>query len=349
MTRDELRALYRHFIGELETTRLGLQQLRVAKLIAVLSFGCGRTAARITRHEDIASAVWMDRHDVSDVLAELSAMRIVRVSTDVIEPLPDSALWQVQRRWKTDAQRAKGEAMLAGLVRFQGIEQPELLEPEPDFDSALAEVSRDGAQDRIAKLPALQPTPGTGHRGDASLPAMPVSVGNQEQSAPKTKREEALEMRAQIAQSLREAGWTADELKVLDDVPADRLGLWASHPRTVGESPTANPVRVRACVQTIGTSGSNATGTQSIQSIQCGEVSPARKWRSIEELMTRVRRAVGEENAGYWFKILRDGGAASENAAFEALCEWELRRGPVPDNPSRYLFGIYRRFLKQKR
>lgn len=65
--------------------------------------------------------------------------------------------------------------------------------------------------------------------------------------------------------------------------------------------------------------------------------------------MDRVRRAVGEANAGYWWKVLREAGSAGENAAFEALCEWELRRGPEPRDPSRYLFGIYRRFLKAGR
>jgi hypothetical protein len=301
----------------------------------------------VTKLEDIATAVFMDRHDVSDVLAELAAMKVVQVVEDVVfEPLPDASKWQVQRRWRTDAQRAKGEAMVQALMRFQGIEQAELLAPEPDLDSALGEVSRESAQRGIAQLPALHTTHGWGHRENASPLAVSQPVG-------KTKREQALELRAQIAQSLREAGWSEEELRSLDGVPVEQLNRWASHPPTggesptkaVGESPTVPRAGARASTGTIGI-GTNGNGTIGSNG---SDASQGQKRQVDSGVMHQLRELVGEKNAGYWHETIERDGAIGDVAAFKALTVWREKKNKQVADVSRYLMGIYRRMLRELR
>lgn len=355
MTGDELRALYRHFIRDLENTRMNLQQLRVAKLIALLSFGCGEARARITKHADIGDAVWIHRKDVGEVIEELKTMQVVREPQDLVFELEtDRAKWKPQWRWNTEAERAKGIATVRELVRFQKVEQGELLEPEPCFDAALMEVSRESAlRETVNRGNALLPevptpagagsAPGSGHRENAS--SLPVPWPK----AGMSKREEALALRAQIAQSLRSAGWSDKELQALEEVPADQLHRWVSHPPGGGQSPTevvggspTNPrAGARASSSTIGT---NANASQWIQS---GDVAPRSTRRVDEGVMYRIRQIVGDANAGYWHETLLSDGLLGERAAFQAIGVWADKRNKDAREPSKYLMGIYRRMRRE--
>lgn len=121
------------------------------------------------------------------------------------------------------------------------------------------------------------------------------------------------------------------------------------------ERPKAARTYTRAHAPDIGTIGNGATAPHWSQ---CGAV--ARKangqnsrsqakphHRFDEDLLRRVEEAVGKENRGYWATILRGDGQPGVTALHEALGEFKLGGGaPQAANKSRYLFGIYRRFIK---
>ena len=220
---------------------MNLQQLRVAKMVALLSLGCGFEAARIPKHELLATAVWMDRHDVSKVIAELVSMRLLKERGEFLEVELNAEMWQVKRRWNNDRQMDRGRAMVRALMEAQESRQLEFCSTAETFEMdplgrALAEVARE-------EMTA---------RGEGPSVAMPTG----------------LSVREQITASLRSTGvWSEEELKVAagrvpdahEEVPAacvadGRVKSVGESPTSggrvthcaVGESPTANHTRVRA-------------------------------------------------------------------------------------------------------
>ena len=68
---------------------------------------------------------------------------------------------------------------------------------------------------------------------------------------------------------------------------------------------------------------------------------------SDKYLLQLVEEQVGAHNRGYWAVVLGKDGVKGANALFEALGEYKLGGGVPPNvdvDPSRYLFGIYKRW-----
>ncbi len=314
---------------------MNLQQLRLAEWFADCSLGQGVATVRVIEKRELAEALWMGKKEIGQTIDELIELRVIKaVGETEWEMVTDTAFWKVQWRWRTAQDRESGKRRQAMMLRDQ------------HHALVLEDRGLDGVERRWN---------GNVNAGNALLPS---SRGNAESPA---FNGDVIELRARIAESLRStdavgespthaggeeaSGRLAHQKTQYEQSQCVNRQLESEfHPSVpVGDSPTEPRASARA---SSGTIGSMATA---IQSIQCGEVAtrPNGKWSVDEDLMRRLRLVVGEKNAGYWWKVMKDDGFHGARAAREALAEWQLRRGPPPGDPSRYLFGIYRRFFKQ--
>lgn len=318
---NSLRALYPRWVETLELTRLGLQQLRVARVVALLSFGEGRSWAFIPKHDDLALACWLDRGAVCASLGELESMSVVRAVTDGVEPVADTALWKVQWRWRTPGHRAAGASALAALQHAQRTaqtEHPGLL-PDPTLPELLAEVSRDTA---LAALQSQSPSPEHHNSRDARTGVDTVA------ETPGLASMTREQISRQIAESLGVAA-VATRHSLCDDSPQ----------QPCGDSPQFSRARTPACGQL-----SNVTTVTTIVN-NCGAGAAGKQvWTVPEWLIDKAAAIAGQHNRAYWVRVLINEGPRSELALEKAIGTYKERKKPG-DDPSRCLLGIFKKCL----